>query len=169
MLATAIAVETHYYYGDVVMASADGKIQYGETSSLVERRLDEANGKIVETVLQPPRDPNQIPKDIVTTLTRVGDSKVFDAVDDENSFSGELTFAGAGWSGDTWTYAIRLNDGSRLEGRGTLSPDALTTAKLFFDAKGVATVCLRENLKAISRDRYEQLHEQLLGETQTGK
>ncbi|MBI4924292.1 MAG: hypothetical protein HY843_00075 [Bdellovibrio sp.] len=58
-----------YYYGYVNVFSPDGSKPLGKTVSLVKRIINQKEKRIIEAVLQPSRNPNQKPKDIVTTLT----------------------------------------------------------------------------------------------------
>lgn len=156
-------VNTKYYYGEVSLSSADGKIPYGKSVSLIKRTVDPAKEVITEVVLQPPRNTQQKPKDINTTLTRIGSSNVFSATDDEHTFDGKLTFAGTDWNWENWTYDIKLLDGSKLNGSGLMDSIGIKTQKTFYKPDGTASVLLKEDLKSINSDEYELRHKQIMG------
>lgn len=152
-----------YYYGDVLILSPDGGARIGKTVSLVKRSIEPDAGRIVETVLQPPRNPKDAAKDIVTTMRRIGETGEFAAEDEGRTFSGTLTFAGADWVFNRWTYAIEMKDGSRLAGEGTLDEQGIKTDKLFSDPQGAARFRLKEDLRAISADEYLARRREILG------
>lgn len=155
--------DVEYYYGDVNLSSADGKISYGKFSSLVKRIIDPANKTITEIVLQPPRNPQQQPKDINTKLTQIGNSNVFQAVDDGHTFEGKMTFEGSEWKWNQWSYEIELLDGSTLKGTGLIDSEGIKTQKMFYKPDGTASVLLKEDLKSIDSTKYKAHHDQIIG------
>jgi hypothetical protein len=155
---------TQFFFGDVVMTSPDGKVPYGKTVSLVKRQVNPSAKTITETILQAPRDPRQKPKDIVTTLTWVKDSNEFAVRDADGTFAGSMTFAGADWSWNQWTYDITLTDGSRLTGSGSLDSGGIKTEKTLLDPSGKPAVHLQEDLRSIPSEEYQLRHKQLMGD-----
>lgn len=160
------SANTKYYYGDVMISSADGKTPYGKSVSLIKRTVDPAQDMITEIVLQPPRDPKQKPKDINTVLKRVGSTNVFSTSDDANTFNGKLIFTGTEWSWNSWTYDIKLADGSKLNGKGLHDAVGIKTEKTFYKPDGGASLLIREDLKSISSDEYDSRHKQMMGSAQ---
>lgn len=156
---------TKYYYGEVLISSPDGKTPYGKSVSLIKRTVDPANSIITEIVLQPARDPKQKPKDINTVLKREGSTNVFSTADDAKTFSGKLTFTGAEWSWNNWTYDIKLADGSKLDGKGVHSEAGIKTEKTFYKPDGVASILIKEDVKYISSDEYNSRHKQMMDGT----
>lgn len=154
---------TKYYFGEVFISSPDGKTPYGKSVSLIKRIVDPSQQTISEIVLQPSRDPKQKPKDINTTLKRAGNSNIFLATDDEKKFEGKLTFAGAEWDWNNWTYDIKLADGSKLTGIGVMDLAGIKTEKTFFKSDGKASILIKEDVKVINSDEYEAKHKQIMG------
>jgi hypothetical protein len=151
---------TKYYYGDINISSADGKIPYGKTVSLIKRIIEPDKKMITEIVLQPPRG-QEAPHDIKTTLTRLESSNVFSAVDDGRTFEGTLSFEGKEWAWNKWVYDIKLKDGSKLQGEGALDESGIKTRKMFFNPSGQATLLI-EDVKAITSDEYDSRHKRMM-------
>lgn len=150
------SLDAKYYFGDVAIRSPDGKTSYGKTVSLVKRVIDPDKNQIIEFVLQPPRLPQQKPKEIKTTLTRLANSSEFSAEDDDRTFTGKMNFSGTEWSWDRWTYEIELKNGSRLTGSGTIDSSGLKTEKIFVQPDGTTSVLIKEDLKAIEQREYDR-------------
>lgn len=152
---------TAYYFGDVAFFSPDGNKPAGKTVSLVKRIIKHGGRQIVEIVLQPARDPRQKPKEIVTTMRQVADTKVFQAADREHTFAGSLTFKDDSF--DRWTYDIRLKDGSRIIGEGALDAEGIKTNKTFSSPQGAPIILIKEDLRSITASEYRKHRRELLG------
>jgi hypothetical protein len=156
------AARTEYYYGQVVYSSADGKIEYGKTFSLVKRLIDPVAERILETVLQPSEKPGGKPDEYVTELKRAGPTAVFNASDPGKTFTGTLAFSGgAAWAWTVWLYDLKFTAGGSLKGRGELSQGAVKTEKIFTKPDGGATR-ITEDLKAISLRQYNAQYKKML-------
>lgn len=144
-------LNTHYYYGEVKTTSADGKIPYGPVKhSLVKRTIDEKEKTIIEEVMQDGESFN-------TKLTQTKKSNVFSAIDEDNSFSGTITFTGESWKWNNWTYNIEMTDGSgKIVGEGKLTSSAIETIKKFVLPNGKEQVLITEYLKEITKEEYEE-------------
>jgi hypothetical protein len=149
--------EVTYYAGTSSMTSPDGTIPFGPPSDVVvERVIDPAARTISENVIHPGRS-------FPTMLERVGDTTTFRASDAAASFSGTLTFSGAEWAWDAWTYDIAMADGSgTLRGRGTRSATDMKTEKTFYAPDGTPKMRLQEDLTRIDAKTYEAKREALL-------
>lgn len=151
-----------YYYGEINKSSGDGKNSYGKSFSLVKRTIDAGKGIITEIALQPPRDPKKKMKDIHTILTRVGNTNEFTVTDLESTFSGKIIFEGTEeWNWHQWKYDIKLESGRKLGGKGSVSPDGIKTEKIIYRKSGKPFIQLKEELKPITAEEYEQKHKQL--------
>ncbi|MGC4122720.1 MAG: hypothetical protein QM765_50745 [Myxococcales bacterium] len=96
-----------YFVGTMSVSSPDGKIPYGPPKkSVVIRTLTPSTGTIVEEVAQDGMVN-------ITTLTRRGQTSVFDTTDTARSFSGTVTFQADPFAMTSWAYAIAMADGSR--------------------------------------------------------
>lgn len=146
----ATAESVAYYSGPSQASSPDGATMFGPpTTSVVMRTLKPSEGVIVEDV-------HQGNERHLTTLTRRGDSLVFDATDEAKSFTGTLTFASDPFSPGAWTYAITMADGSgTIEGQGSLDDVGIHTNKTFKSPDGEARVRITEELKSIDEAAYD--------------
>ena len=153
---------TSYYYGSVEFFSPDGKTPFGKTVSLIKREINPLENKIVEAVIQPPRNQSDKSKEFIATMTRVSDTNEFLGTDPEHSFTGTQVFQGQGWSLPLWSYDIRLKDGGRITGTGSLDSEGIKTNKLFASAAGAPTVLMKEDLRAITSSEYAKRRQELL-------
>ena len=159
---TAPPDRVEYYRGPVEYLSADGKVSYGKSESLVQRTVSPARARIIEEVVQPARKPGQPAQVFVTTLERVGATTRFSASDAGKTFSGTLAYTGAGWAWDAWTYDIKLAAGGGLTGQGKLDASGLSTDKVLTDAAGKPTTLVRERLARITAAQHAAQHAILL-------
>ena len=144
-----VTPETSYYYGKVMITSADGATPYGPPKfSLVKRTLNRANSTISEFVTQGAES-------FDTQMTRIAHGNVFNATDAEGSFKGTLSFSdGEDW---LWEYDITMTDGSgKITGSGTLDDEGIKTEKYFEDKDGNRTVRITEVLNSVTQAEYEQ-------------
>jgi len=156
------SVGTAYYYGQVDFYSSDGKTPFGKTASLIKRDIRPSDNQIIEAVIQPPRHPDEKPKEHIVTMTRVLGTNEFFGTDPERSFEGRQIFEGQGWSLPRWVYDIRLKDGGKLVGKGSLDTEGIKTTKTFFNPQGVPTVLMEEDLRAITMDEYAKRRQEML-------
>lgn len=159
--AAAVSSETRHYYGSVIVTKPDGSM-VTQTSSLVKRTVAPNLNQIVEAILQPARTPQSKPKEVVTTLSRQGQSHVFSAVDDAHTFSGELIFSGNEWAWDHWEYKIKLLDGSSIQGSGEIDSQGLKTQKTFIKSDGSIFALIKEDLALISEQDYDRRRQDIL-------
>jgi hypothetical protein len=147
----AVTAGTSHFAGSIQVSSADGATPYGPPKAgLVERIVDASVGTITERVL----DEGKIR---VATLTRLGDTQVFEATDVDKSFTGTLTFTGQGWDLTGWTYALTMTDGSgRIEGTAVIDAAGIRTEKFFVSPDGARQVKITENLAPITEEEYQR-------------
>ena len=143
--------------GTVRVTSPEGSTPFGPPRpGLVARTVDSARGTIVETVL----DDGALR---TTTLTRRGETNVFDASDSEKTFSGTLTFSGTPWAWTGWTYALSMTDGSgTIEGTATIDDATLQTEKYFVSPDGERRARIVDDMKVIDKDEYEKKRNELV-------
>lgn len=149
-----------FFYGMVKFTSPDGKRLFGESTSLVKRVVQPAAWRIEEIVAQPGRKPGDPPVEHITQLSRIGNvgsSATFGAVDVGKTFTGTLSFKGAEWAWESWTYDIALAAGGKITGEGTLSKDGIRTRKNMFNKEGQPTVLVAEDLRPITEQKYNEL------------
>lgn len=158
----ADAPATTHYYGSVKISSPDGKTPFGESVSLVRREIRPADGKILESVLQPPRKPGDKPREFLATLTRVGNTNEFMAGDAEHSFSGKQVFEGKDWDLPRWSYQIRLASGGRIAGSGALDAQGIKTRKTIYGADEKPSMLMEEDLRPISPSDYARRRAEML-------
>lgn len=129
-----------YFIGTSQTTSPDGKKVYQENAVLVRRQVDPPGNQIVEETWY----------DLdarVTTLTRQGDTSVFDATDATASFTGTITYTGEEWAWDDWNYDLTLTDGSgRVSGPGSFDVSHWESTKTFYDGKDQATALVLDDL-----------------------
>lgn len=147
--APAAADGTAWYFGPSSYFSPDGRIPYGGTESAVRREISGGGALIVETVTQPGHSPSMPAMVSVARMSRRGGSLVYDAADDEKTFSGTVTFSSADLS--SWTYDLELARGGTVTGSGSLSGGAIRTEKLLGLER---PMLVREELKAVSEREY---------------
>lgn len=140
---------TRFYYGEVKTTSPVGKIPYGPVKySLVKRIIDPSKGTIVELVKQGDKLFN-------TILTQTKSENIFEVSDKNKSFTGTIIFNGEKWRWTTWTYNIKMADGSgKIIGTGRLQNKLLSTNKKFLSPDGTEKVLIVEELKEISEAEY---------------
>jgi hypothetical protein len=139
--------EIRYYVGTSTTTSPDGSRVFATDEVAVKRTVDAAGKQITELVVHKGES-------FPTTLTERGDTNVFDADDGAHSFAGTITFQGTPWSWNSWDYALTLTAGGTLAGHGDRTEAAITTAKVYAGANGVATAQIREDLKAVDAATY---------------
>lgn len=141
-----------YYYGDVIITSADGKIPYGPTKhSLIKRTINKELKIITELVIQGKET-------FDTELKQINNSTKFSANDKLNSFNGFVEFTGTDWNWEKWTYDIKMNDKSgNIIGNGLLNENGIETEKYFTDSLGNKMVKIIEKLKNINQKEYNKL------------
>lgn len=154
---TTTAPKTTWYAGTVNVTSPDGATPYGPPQpALIARTVDEATNTITEVIV----DQGVLR---TTTLHREGDTNVFTAGDDANSFSGTLTMAGAGWDITGWSYDLTMTDGGgKLTGSAVLSATGLATDKLFVDATGAPKARIAEVATPVTQAEYDAKLSELL-------
>ena len=130
------------FEGTVEMFAPDGvtPIQPAASSRIV-REVMPAEGQIIETVVQGEERHRAV-------LTRQGESAVFDATDDEHSFTGTITYAGPEWHWTSWTYALTLTEsGLLLQGTGHIDGETLETSKELAPPGAPPVVIIREHYR----------------------
>ena len=140
---------TVYYFGQVRYSSVDGKQPYGGTTSAVMREVLAGGDRIIETVTQPGRSPATPSQTFVTRITRRDHALVYDAADDEKTFTGSLTFSGPDLA--AWAYDIKLASGA-LTGSGRLTAAGIATDKTLAIARPVR---ITEDLRVVTKAEYE--------------
>lgn len=154
--AAAQAVAT-YYVGTTATTSPDGQQAYGPARTIAVRRtVDPAGGRIEELVVHP----GEV---FVTVLRRrPGDAAIFDADDQNHSFTGTVSFTGPEWAWTAWTYDLAMSDGSgTLTGSGSGGPGSLDTDKLFVAADGQQRARIREHLEEVDEATYTRTRAEL--------
>ncbi len=130
-----------YFVGTSQASSPDGATSFGSARAYVAKRTGSiAKGIIVEEIAQDGMSST-------TTLTRRGDSSVFDATDADRTFSGTVTYSGDPFTAGEWEYALTLADGSKLTGRGSLSASGLGATKLVTSPDGQPKARIVDDLK----------------------
>lgn len=137
-----------YYLGESLTTSPDGTRTYAENSVLVRRHVDPSGQQIVENTWY-----DQDAR--TTTMTRQGETDVFDASDDQGSFTGTLSYTGPVWHYTAWTYAISMTDGSgSLTGTGTLSDGVWASTKTYSNAQNEAEALITDTLQVIDEATF---------------
>lgn len=139
-----------YYYGSVSFLSPDGRLPYRKTETVVRREIMENGDRILETVSQPSYSPSMKPEITVTELRRRGKTLVYDASDRGRTFSGTVTFRDTALM--SWTYEIKMQDGSAVTGKGELTKERLLTEKQLTGVK--RPMMIRDDLKSVSEGVY---------------
>ena len=121
----------------------------GKTRSAAKREISNGGALIVETVTEPGRSPSAPAQTFTTRITRRGETLVYDAADDEKTFSGTMTFSGPGL--EAWTYDLKIAKGGALTGTGRLTPEGLSAVKLM---TGPDEVKITDELKTVTREEY---------------
>lgn len=150
------ADSTAYYFGTVKYSSLDGRMPFGKTRSAAKREISAGGALVVETVTEPGRSPSMPAQTFTTRITRRGETLVYDAADDEKTFTGTVTFSGPGL--EAWTYDIKLVKGGELTGSGKLTPEGLSAVKVM---AGPDEVKITEELKTVSQDEYAREIEEM--------
>jgi len=142
---------TTYWTGSVITSSADGSKMFGAPKEgLVKRELDRANGTIIETVWDET-------KFRVVKLTQQGDTNVFDATDDEGTFTGTMEFSPNAWEATSWMYALEMADGSaKIEGKATVTPETIVTEKYIVGPDGERIAKVVDNLVSATQSTFEE-------------
>lgn len=148
----APAEETTFYAGTVQLTSPDGATPFGPArQGLARRTVNREQGIIVESVLDAGRLRT-------TTLTRQGETNLFDASDAEKTFSGTVTFTGPAWAWTGWTYSISMTDGSgTIEGSAVIDDSSLRTEKYFVLPDGKKQLRIVDDLKVVTMAEYTAL------------
>ncbi len=159
-----------YFFGDVDYYSADGKVHYTGTHSLIKRTTSPKNSNIIEELIQPTRvEGKAFAFQSTTTITRVDSTKTLIATDDAHSFIGKMKFKGTDWQWSGWTYSLVLIggrfDGGKLVGEAKLNEAGLKITKHVFTKDGNSMVI--EDLKKISSEEFEACKSILLASTST--
>ncbi len=140
---------TAYYFGTVKYSSLDGRLPFGRNVAAAKREIASGGALILEAVTEPGRSPSMPAQTFTTRLIRRGETLVYDAADDEKTFSGTMTFSGPGL--EAWTYDIKLAGGGALTGSGRLTAEGLSAVKTL---GGSQEVKITEELKAVSQAEY---------------
>lgn len=154
--AAAQALAT-YYVGTTATTSPDGQQAYGPARTIAVRRtVDPARRLVEEHVVHP----GEV---FVTVLRRrPGDAAVFDATDQNHSFTGTVTFTGPEWAWTGWTYDLAMSDGSgTLRGSGRLTPGSLDTDKTFVGPDGQPRAQIHEHLEEVDEATYTRTRAEL--------
>lgn len=146
-----VADGVSYYYGSVSMLSPDGRLPYNKTESAVKREIMEGGARIIETVTQPGPSHSMKPEIYVTELRRRKKTLVYDVSDKGGTFSGTVTFSDPALR--SWTYDIKLKDGSAITGRGELAKEGILTEKQLTGVK--RPMMVKEKLKPVSEGVYK--------------
>ena len=148
--------EVAFYVGTVTVTDPNTGASFGPPQDTVVKRTDDTfAGTIVEEVLDGTDT-------IITTMTRRGNTNVFDASDDGATFTGTLTYTGTPGAFSGWTYAIVLTDGSgAIEGSATIDALGIATDKTFRDPDGLARARIQDALSAVDEATYAAEHDRL--------
>ena len=140
--------EVRYYVGTYATMSPDGKQPYGPPVPVVGKRtLKKAEGIILEVLDLPT-------KHFEVTLTRTKNN-TFQGTDKGKTWTGTIVYAGDDWQWNSWTYDIRLSDGSgTLKGKGSLHAGKMETDKTFFDPTGAPKALILERLQTATAAEY---------------
>jgi len=139
-----------WYAGTSRTTSPDGETVYGPAVNiLVKRIVQPAQNRILEIVHHPGER-------FEAQLIRLEKSTTFAASDEGKSWTGFLEFSGKEWSWDSWSYFVRMSDGSgSLIGKAKLMERTFTIEKFFHDAAGKKKARLFEELRSISENEYQ--------------
>jgi hypothetical protein len=141
----------------LVTTSPDGETPYGPPKTVVARRtVSPSEGTISEYVVHPGEEHP-------STLTRVGDTNVFRAEDEANTFEGTVTFEGPEWEWTRWTYDIEMSDGSgSVTGTGRLDGNGMETEKVFSGPDGAPVARITEHLEQIDNETCDTRSREVL-------
>ncbi len=143
------ADEVRYYGGAYTTMSPDGKQPYGPPVPVVGKRTLKKNDGLILEVLDMPK------RHFDVTLTRT-EGSTFTGTDAGKTWTGTIEYSGEEWGWNSWTYAIKLTDGSgTLKGKGSLEDGKMETDKTFYDPSGAAKARILESLNAVTAAEYE--------------
>jgi len=142
-----------FYLGTVSMTGPKGG-DLGSSASLVKRVVSRESRKIVEYILLVGK--KSPAREIVTFFDITGNH--FHVYDRDRTFSGRGELQGDPWDWYSWSYSVKMSDGSGvLKGKDLLAGKHLIVEKFFYGNKGQLRVQFFENLKPISKELYELL------------
>ncbi|MEO6950762.1 MAG: hypothetical protein ABI321_03035 [Polyangia bacterium] len=145
-----------YYYGRVTYRSPVGDKVMGMSTLLLERSV--RSRSIEEREVASKQRGGETPIEHVVTLARTGTTATYEVSDSAKIFSGTVVFDNPG----SWTYRMKLANGTQLGGTGTLRADGLHTRKVLADAGGTATMLVHEDLRVVQQPEYEALRTKLV-------
>jgi hypothetical protein len=141
--------EVRYYVGTYATMSPDGKQPYGPLVPVVGKRTLKKNEGLILEVLDMPK------RHFEVALTRT-EGNTFTGTDKKKTWTGTIVYSGADWQWNTWTYVIKLTDGSgTLKGKGSLENGKMETDKLFYDPSGTPKARMLESLNVATAAEYE--------------
>ncbi len=147
---SGIRAGTSYFVGTESRFSSDERIPYGNTPCATRVEVSGDRGRIVFTTYQPNQSPSGPPLKQVLTLTRRGQSLVFEASRDAEGPVGTSTFESAQMS--TWLGEFTFGAGHE-HCRGTCTKEGLS---LRIELTGVPTpMVVRWTLKAVSQRDHD--------------
>ena len=147
---SGIPAGTSYFVGTESRFALDERIPYGNTPCATRVEMSGDGGRIVFTTLQPNRSPSGPPLMQVLTLTRRGQSLVFEASRDAEGPVGTVTFRNSQMN--TWQGEFIFSVGSEHY-RGTCTKEGLS---LRMELTGVPTpMVVRWTLKAVSQRDHD--------------
>jgi len=138
-----------YLQGTSETTSPNGAMIYEEVDVLAKKTIDSIAGTIVEDTLHG----DEARK---TFFTLQPGTLIFDVTDEENSFSGTVTFESDDWAKSNLTYNLELfgDYPGTLTGTGTWEADTYITDKEFADPEGVVQARTTEELTLITEEEY---------------
>jgi len=138
-----------YLQGTFQTTSPDGGVTYEEVDVLAEKIIDSAAGTIVEYTLHG--------DEVRTTFfTLQPGTRIFDVTDEENTFSGTMTFETDDWATSDVTYDLEIfgQYPGTMTGSGVWEADTYITDKLFANPAGTVEARTTEVLTIIGEDEY---------------
>ena len=138
-----------YLQGTSKTTSADGTMTYEEVDVLAKKTIDSAIGTIIEDT----QHGSEIRR---TVFTQQPGTLIFDVMDEENTFSGTVTFESDDWAMSNVTYDLEIYGDypGTLTGTGTWESDTYSTDKAFSNPNGVVEARTTEVLIIISEEDY---------------
>jgi hypothetical protein len=155
LCANALAETRHYLVEGTIELPTGRRV--GRSLSLAKRTVDRTAGKIDEVVLSMR---GQEPALETTTVIRVeGEKATLSSL--EGGFSGEGKLSGPEWGWTQVTFAVKMDQGTTIEGQDDFAPDSMTATKRVLGPDGKLQIIIRESGRVISETLYDLLRSRL--------
>ncbi len=138
-----------YLQGTFETTSPDGGMTYEAVDVLAKKTIDSAAGTIVEYTLHGDEFRT-------TFFTQRPGTLIFDVTDEENTFSGTMTYEADDWATSDVTYDLEIfgQYPGTITGSGVWEADTYITDKVFTNSSGTVEARTTEVLTLIGEDEY---------------